>query len=493
MLRISSSIFRATALAAAAIFVLMSLYSLLSHGSAALIRTPLSASSFGIAATNQSQSLALALEGKSRDDSTAGLACRLIPGAEDVLVVMRTGATEIEDKLPVHFNTTFQCYSDLLVFSDFGEQFLGLKVHDVLNLVDAKVKDTHEDFELYRRLQNEGRANILEEFGDPVTVDRDKKGHADHPGWRLDKWKFLPMMVETLRLHPDKLFYVFVETDSYLVWSNLLQWFEQLDPTKPLYAGSEVMMGRDMFAHGGSVFVMTKSAVELAAKTYVEQKDAWDHIVDVGWAGDAVLGKLLASAGAPLTPTWPMIQGGIPEKMNFADGKENKDLFCAPALSYHHLTPGEVARMWDFEQKWIQSRHGRPRKHSGWWPRRDRSGILLHGQVFTDFIWPNITSERSGWNNMGLQDADIVEGSEGMMFNECRHICVKDTECMQFAHDKDGCRILHNGQLGEAQDNMKSGWILPRIEDWIRQQNECQGWTVQTRDRGYRRALSISG
>lgn len=36
----------------------------------------------------------------------SAIPCQLLKGAEDVIVVMRTGATEIKDKLPAHLNTT---------------------------------------------------------------------------------------------------------------------------------------------------------------------------------------------------------------------------------------------------------------------------------------------------------------------------------------------------------------------------------------------------
>lgn len=38
--------------------------------------------------------------------NVSSVPCQLLKGAEDVLVVMRTGATEIKDKLPAHLNTT---------------------------------------------------------------------------------------------------------------------------------------------------------------------------------------------------------------------------------------------------------------------------------------------------------------------------------------------------------------------------------------------------
>ena len=64
------------------------------------------------------------------------LPCQKLTGGEDVLVVMRTGATEIKDKLPAHLSTTFKCYPNTLILSDYAENFHGHKVHDVLSDID---------------------------------------------------------------------------------------------------------------------------------------------------------------------------------------------------------------------------------------------------------------------------------------------------------------------------------------------------------------------
>ena len=53
------------------------------------------------------------------------LPCSELPGAGDVVFIIKTGATEVEEKLPVHVNTTLRCYPHSLIFSDFGETFQG--------------------------------------------------------------------------------------------------------------------------------------------------------------------------------------------------------------------------------------------------------------------------------------------------------------------------------------------------------------------------------
>lgn len=235
--------------------------------------------------------------------------CQRLPGGEDVVFVMRTGATEIQDKLPAHLNTTFRCYKDFIIFSDYEEAFEGYPVRDVLAPMKQDLIDTNVDFALYLRLKQHGRASLRgDELSGKASFEGSKSGKKDNPGWRLDKWKFLPMMSELLKLRPDKKWYVFVESDSYPVYSNIIQWLETLDPSKPLYYGSEVQIGPDVFAHGGSVFVMSKPAIEIAARYYGDHEDDLNAWTGGHWAGDCVLGKTLRDAGVPLTWGFPMFQ-----------------------------------------------------------------------------------------------------------------------------------------------------------------------------------------
>jgi len=121
-------------------------------------------------------------------------------------VLLRTGSTELQDKLPVHLSTTLRCYPNYIIFSDLQERFLGETVIDALEDVDAEYKEQHEDFELYRRLQKDGRAALTpSELSGPVSRPQsDSTGKAANVGWKLDKWKLLPIMRKTLQKSPDK-------------------------------------------------------------------------------------------------------------------------------------------------------------------------------------------------------------------------------------------------------------------------------------------------
>ena len=60
--------------------------------------------------------------------------CYDTSGIQDVVLVLKTGSTEIYEKLPIHFATTFTCL-DLLVYSDLHQVFGNVEVRDALSYI----------------------------------------------------------------------------------------------------------------------------------------------------------------------------------------------------------------------------------------------------------------------------------------------------------------------------------------------------------------------
>lgn len=415
------------------------------------------------------------------------LPCQHLEGGEDVVVVMRTGATEIKDKLPAHLNTTFKCYNDYIILSDYEEEFAGHQVHDLLSSVDDSVKSSHPDFELYRRLQAHGRAALDDsELSGAVSAESGPIGKLDNEGWRLDKWKFLPMAVRTLELRPDAKWYVFVEPDTYLMWSNLLDWLRTLDPSEPLYYGSEVQIESDVFAHGGSAFLLSRPALQRAAALYTTHAPAWHALTSAHWAGDCLLGKALLESGVPLTWSWPMFQGGNPHTMDFAETKPgaagaDHSLWCAPALSYHHLAPAEIASLFAFEQAWLrqaQSSRSAAGPSLSW--RRAARLRIHHQDVFRSYLLPQTAAgPRSDWSN---GSGDLVKGTENITLTECRELCEGRAACVQFAVSEEGCWFAREGRVGREMEGWEAGWLPGRVGGWADGKGVCGvgvgGWTV---------------
>jgi len=269
--------------------------------------------------------------------------CLNAPGADRVMIVLKTGASEIYEKLPTHLITLFRCTHHYLIFSDLPQTYSDYQIHDALATVSDTYKNDHEDFEFYRKLQKYHR-----EGQDVSKLKGDK-------GWNLDKWKFLPMMHESYRLaSPDVDWFVYIEADTSVSWTNLLQFLGRMDPKKPLYLGAQNVVGPTTFAHGGSGFIISRAAVKkmedrrkkMSARKY---DDRWELSTSLSCCGDEVVARALMEVDVELTPSWPRLQG---ERVHTLDwtGKH----WCTPAITWHHVTPSQVDSMWRFQNEWVK-------------------------------------------------------------------------------------------------------------------------------------------
>lgn len=278
--------------------------------------------------------------------------CRSLPGIEDVLVVLKTGITEAQDKVPVHTRTTLRCVPNKLIVSDYEEEIAGLKTHDVFRNSTAELR-ANEDFAMYNRAREHGRVGLLDT--DHTKVENGAQGMSGNPGWKLDKWKFLPMVTEARNYMPDAKWYVFMEADTYPIWPNLLAWLDELPDGQKLYLGNQMMIGPDVFAHGGSGFILSHDAIHAVANEYGNRPAAWHEKTNEHWAGDCILGIALATIGIPLIWSWPHVTDrSIWEQDALNEGFGIKQ-WCYPPFSFHHMTPKDVVRIHDFELDWFEN------------------------------------------------------------------------------------------------------------------------------------------
>ena len=309
--------------------------------------------------------------GPAHSSSHNYLPCRNLPGANDTVVIVKTGSTELPDRLPIHLTTTLRCYPNYLIFSDHEEYYQGEHIIDALDDVSTKIREEHPDFHLHRRLRQMGRQALApEEIHHDVARADAWTGHTENPGWKLDKWKFLPMVKRTYEEYPNKKWYVFVEADTYLLWASYLQFVAALDHTKPHYTGNQMAIGPDLFAHGGSAFIVSNPGMKTVVDHYNNDKDGIETFTGNHWAGDCVLGVAFRNAGVPFTFAWPVLQTDDPGQIPYtqADGRlvddPKKRPWCYPTVSYHHTNAELVEDLWKFEQQWISSKDEVRRFHS---------------------------------------------------------------------------------------------------------------------------------
>lgn len=391
----------------------------------------------------------------------AAAACDLIPVAIDheVFIVLKTGATELHQRLPAQLSSMLRCIRNIEVFSDREERFLGVTIRDALKEVALDVRTSHQDFELYRQLQQHGLTGVRATEPTQQPVNR-YQGNLGNAGWKLDKWKFLPIVDEMVRLQPDAKWYFLIETDTYISWPNLARWLARLDASKAEYIGFPMQIGPTIFAYGGSGILISNPAAHRASAQHLAHISELDAYTDREWAGDCVLGKVMTDAGVSLHWSWPLSYIDSIADLEPTQEMYDKRLWCHPIVGLHHMKPDEIQDLWAFEQDW--SRH-----------HPDR--VLLFQDLFRQYILPmmaNIGSE-TYWDNLSTDQAGDRES--GSSLEECEAACRRQPGCLQFSHADGRCRTSPKARLGRADPahTARSGWMLDRIRRYFEDLPEC--------------------
>jgi len=397
--------------------------------------------------------------------------CRNVPGADDVLVMLKTGATEINEKLPTHFVTLFKCTPHLMVFSDLAQDYADFPVRDAIAPVSKLFREQHTDFTLYRKLQQYQR-----EGQDTSKLKGDR-------GWDLDKWKFLPMLFEAFEDAPSHIkWFIMMEADTSLSWTNLLLWLKTMDPDVPYYLGSQNFIGDTAFAHGGSGIVISRqAAIQLQARRDEEGKEAynkrWEEITSTSCCGDEIVARALLEANVPMTMAWPLIQGETVSTVDFTNNH-----WCSPPITWHHVSPIEVDELWKFEAGWVEAH--------GW------DTPYLYRDIFASFIDRHISADRHSWNNLS-QDKKLVAPSlatsEDLDFagledfeqmavksaNACKVACTRqlNESCVQWMYTPGRCYlgdVVRYGKTNEKEGiTWTSGWLPERVRNYKEELGDC--------------------
>ncbi|KAJ6069038.1 hypothetical protein N7499_010925 [Penicillium canescens] len=387
--------------------------------------------------------------------------CPPLPGMENILVVIKTGITEAQDKVPVHLRTTLRCIPHKIIVSDFEEDIAGVRTYDVFQNVSESLKQSNIDFALYNRARSGGRTALTSQ--DHTKVANGPSGMSDNPGWKLDKWKFLPMIHTARHARPDAHWFVFLEADTYPIWPNLLAWLSSFDSADRLYLGNQMQIGPNLFAHGGSGFVLSQAAIHAAADYHTANVGEWDDTTDREWAGDCVLGMLLAKAGVGLTWSWPRVTTqSVWEQDMLRDGF-GVTPWCHAPFTFHHMTPADVDRFWEFEQMWFAETN---------------STQLTYNEIFRNLIRPTLADHLDNWDNFA-PDGDNQEDYKGpktpASLPDCADFCAADPECIQYRLTAESrCTTSKAVLRGKPAPGTKSGTMLWRVDAAVKRMGQCQ-------------------
>jgi hypothetical protein len=385
--------------------------------------------------------------------------CAHLPDTSDLLVVVRTPASELYSHLPAHFFTTLRCVP-FLIYSTVSQNIGPHTVHDALAHISDIRRAQHKDFELYDKLQQAQNA-----VQDMSTLKED----SDHS---LDKWAIIPHVVSAFKNQPDKKWYIFIESDTYVSLSNTVRWLEKLDPTKPLFAGAQVMIGDVELAHSGSGIILSNAAARQLAELSTTRTEAWEEMIGKSCCGDKILAEALKEANITLHRSFPMLQGETPFSLDWSSRH-----WCRSAMTWHRMTPATLDMLWQFEQDWVK-------KHTSGTEAATTASIppMLFKDYFRTFLVPLIrgAQNRSDWDNLS-NSATYTDSSRAQYAHfsveACRAACDLRDSCVQYAWEPNKCRLGNVVQLGhgvESDKRMKSGWIIQRVEKFGELVGECK-------------------
>lgn len=371
---------------------------------------------------------------------------------DDIVLVIKTGATESLQKLPAHFNTTLKSWPHGLLLSDFSEEIDGYEVHDALDIVSEDVRAQEPSFEMWNRLRKGGRSALFDT--DPETQEQLQwavKGWSQRrDGWRRARFMNLPMAVKAQEYKPDARWYVFIDADTYISPSNLLRMVRGLDSSTPIYAGYQTPMGPGLFfAHGGSGYLLSQAALTSVVERYRAERVYYDRYAQEHEFGEQPLSQALLDLDVHLTWSYPHFQKGDPTAMDWAASDHGRKLWCYPAITYHHVNAVAIQGLWEFEEAWNRG--------------RDASRPLHHRDVFLGVVLPHISqSDGCDWDN--LSDNAV---NDAMSEEACRESCQRDEACIQYSYHDGQCRTDASPKLGLRKAGASSGWKVDRIQRFV--------------------------
>lgn len=278
-----------------------------------------------------------------------GPRCENYPQDASLVIVVKTGATEAYSKLPTLLLTYLSCVppENLLFFSDMAGTVGNFAIHDSLDTATRAATRNNPDFDLYYKQQE------IKGLGQDMGSLRNEG--KEESAWRLDKYKNLYTAQKAWDMAPGRDWYMYIDADSYISWTNLFHWLATYDASQPHYLGSEIEDGNPPFAHGGSGYLISRPAMELLVGSD-RQKLAkqYDKNATNSCCGDQEIAKALFKKGIRLKNVRPVINGEKLKRFNFGP-----ELWCTPVVTMHHITSEEVQEMWDFESHRNSTKVGR--------------------------------------------------------------------------------------------------------------------------------------
>ncbi|CAH0004477.1 unnamed protein product [Clonostachys byssicola] len=366
--------------------------------------------------------------------------------------VLRIGHTENQHKVEAQFDSVSSCFTsdELVVFSDLEEDVRGHQTIDSLENMPLELQG-NDHFRGYLSQKQRHNSNVSEGSSEPVHVD----------GWAIDRFKFLPMVERIYHARPEKGFYVFYETDSYIFWDNMFRYLKGFDPDDELYMGSPTVgRKRTSFANGGPGFVLSRGAIKALLRREEGEDgyntaslvDRWLKRVVDDCCGDATLGWALNRMGVVVMGLWPMFNPHSLHDIPFSEKH-----WCQPVLGLHRTTPSDMRTLWKWE-----------------FENRKQDSPILYADIW-DVHRPGEQEELKDWDNGNWNGWNAPWWRNIKSAEACRQYCLGGKECVQWhwISTTKQCIGMSSFRYGEKSEHHHSGWIRERVAKF-RNDHQCR-------------------
>lgn len=378
------------------------------------------------------------------------------------------------------------------------EQQIGkYHIYNVLDRVEDILSSDRAEFLLYQAQQD-----------CPISQKECTTGMPG--GWDLDKYKFLNMVLRTWEMRPSMKWYVFVEADTYVVWSNLVEWLNtQMDAAEDIYVGGIAFLNNLPFAHGGTGYAISGVLLERLVE-HVKQIPATElnEMAMHTCCGDALLADVIDKLNVSVLRASPMFNSEKPNTLPFSP----RD-WCQPLFTLHHMNSEEISGVWQYEQT------------------RTKVDPLQIRDVYHAFVGPNLVPRRPQWNNLAEQrcfekpedGGSVVEKHAHESAEACARVCLaeglavdtevyeklptdderdwylqqryrrqsstergasvaRDRSCFSWRYREGKCCTSDSFRLGypvsaKKEEDATSGWFVDGINRWIEEHGQCDNGT----------------
>lgn len=250
---------------------------------------------------------------------------------EKIQVVLKTGVGQ-SDKNEAHLTSVTSCIRNLIVFSDVPERKHDRNFIDILEGLPPSYVE-HADFNIYHK-QREAYAS-----GEKIGLSKD--------GWKLDRFKFLPMVNAAYEMQPNASWYLFLEADVYIFWDNLFRLLDQFNGQDMHYFGSATTGSHGRwFAYGGAGIVLSHGLMQSLVGDGTRLSEKYQEWMITDCCGDAVLGyAILDKTGVKIEDLYPMFSGEAIEALGISEER-----WCNPLLSLHRMNAESLRSLWYWER-----------------------------------------------------------------------------------------------------------------------------------------------